>query len=73
MEANYGELDPSKLPMWPDRIKTQRHHSMKNRGLQLDWLNQDSIESLKQASGANFAIAPNSSRRIEPIRLSMPR
>ena len=53
-KGNYAELDPSLLPAWP-KSKTNSPNSMysrKNtRDNTKDWLNQDSIESLKQASG----------------------
>lgn len=67
---NYGEMDPSKMPAWPPTLGS-RNNSGNRNGTNVDWLNQDSIESLKQAS-AGFTLAPQSSRRVEPIRLSMP-
>lgn len=63
-------MDPSKMPAWPPTLGS-RNSSGNTKGANVDWLNQDSIESLKQAS-AGFTLAPHSSRRVEPIRLSMP-
>ena len=67
---NHGEIDPSKLPGW-DSDRRSQHTSEKRRELRPEWLNQDSIESLRQNSNLQ-TIQPNSSRRMEPMRLSVP-
>ena len=70
--ANYAEVDPRYLPQWDAIVVSgTRTSSNDGRDQQIDWLNQDSIESLKQAS-ASFTVAPNSARRVDPIRLSVP-
>ena len=69
--GNYAELDPALLPSWPT-TKQNSPSSAYSRKNTKDWLNQDSIESLKQASGG-YSMAPNYAKRIEPARLSMPR
>ena len=70
--GNYAELDPALLPSWPTTKQTTSPNSMYSSRNKKDWLNQDSIESLKQASGG-YSMAPNYAKRIEPARLSMPR
>lgn len=64
----YGDIDPTKMPGWPDAGSRNSSEGRKFK-TQVDWLNQDSIESLKQASGG-FTM---NQRRQDPVRLSMPR
>jgi len=47
-------MDPSKMPAWPPALGS-RNSSGNRQGTNVDWLNQDSIESLKQAS-AGFTL-----------------
>ena len=70
-KGNYAELDPALLPAWPGS-KQNSPNSIYSRKNTKDWLNQDSIESLKQASGG-YSMQPTYAKRIEPARLSMPR
>ena len=71
-KGNYAELDPALMPAWPSSKQNSPPNSSYSRKNTKDWLNQDSIESLKQASGG-YSMAPNYTRRVEPARLSMPR
>lgn len=66
---NYREMDPSIIPAWP--IIDSEKSPKRQFDLKMDWLNQDSIESLRK-SDHGHTIQPNSSRRMEPIRLSVP-
>ena len=68
--VDYAEMDPTKLPFPNEMNNNSRSPTSRNN---LDWLNGDSIESLQQASAGYTIVAPNSARRMEPIRLSLPR
>ena len=70
--VDYAKVDPTKVPaFWSKPTDSRNSSGGKHAPHSVDWLNQDSIESLKQAS-AGFSIPPNSSRRMDPIRLSVP-
>lgn len=61
-------MDPKSAPQYQQGLWSSRH-SGDTRGI--DWLKQDSIESLKQAS-VSFQLTSPTQRRMEPIRLSVP-
>ena len=66
--VNYGEMNPMFMPV-RDLANSSSPASRNN----FDFLTGDSIDSLHQASAGYAMIAPNSARRMEPVRLSVPK
>ena len=68
--VNYTEMNPVKMPFPNTKNNSSSPISRNN----IEWLNSgDSIDSLQQASAGFTMVAPNSARRMDPIRMSVPR
>jgi len=70
---NFANLNPSKIPLKQDSTgsRSSSNECRKVITQQADWLNQDSIESFKQASGG-FQSQSKGANRANAIRFSAP-
>ena len=85
-DINYADMDPQNIPTWPQTRNGSQHNnslaiqqqitqsSYKDGHKGLDWMDQDSIASLKQTSAPQEQRFPNSStkRSNQGLRMSLP-